>query len=68
MYREECIFKFLFYLDLLKARGLEYYSGLNTIVDCITGYTCKGGENLFFWGDNMENMLDTYIKSGKDVI
>ena len=57
--------KFILYLDLSKAHGLEQYSGLNTIIDYITGYTCKGGENYVVWSDTMEDMLDSYIKSGK---
>ena len=28
--------KFIFYLDVLKTRGLEQYSGLNTIINYIT--------------------------------
>ena len=58
--------KFIFYLDLLKARGLEQYSRLNTIIDYITGYTCKGRENPVVWDDTMEDMVDAYIKSGKE--
>ena len=58
--------KFLFYLDVLKVRGLEQYSGLITTNDYITGYTYKGGKNSVVWGDTMEDMLDAYIKSGKE--
>ena len=42
--------KFLFYLDLLKVRDLEQYSGLNTIIDYITRYTYKCGESSVVWG------------------
>ena len=63
---EDIFPKFLFYLDLLKVCGLEQYSILNTIIDYITGYTCKRGDNSVIWGDNMTYMLDTYIDKGND--
>ena len=53
--------KFIFYLDLLKCRGFEQYSGINTIIDYITGYTCKGGENSVVRGDSINEMLDASI-------
>ena len=40
--------KFIFYLNLLKARGLEQYSGLDTIIDYITGYKYKDGEIILY--------------------
>ena len=36
------------------------------MIDYMTGYTCKGSENSVGWGDNMDDMLDTYIQSVKD--
>ena len=58
--------KFIFYLDLLKYRGFEKYSGTSTIINYITGYTCKGGENTVIWGDSMKSMLDDYVDKGNN--
>ena len=66
MYQERCISKVYILHWCIRTRGLEQYSGLNTIINYITGYICKGRENSVVWGDNMEDMLDAYIKSGKE--
>ena len=58
--------KFIFYFDLLKFRGFEQYYGLITIVDYITGYTYKGGENSVIWGDGMKSMLYDYVDEGNN--
>ena len=51
-------------LDLLQSRGLEQYSGLNTIIEYLTNYTCKGGEHYLVWSDTMKSLLKAYTDKG----
>ena len=58
--------KFLFYLDMLKSKGFERYSGLDLIIYYLTSYTCKGGENSVVWGKSIQAMLESYVDDGNE--
>ena len=40
--------KFLFYLDLLKLKVFEQYSGLDLIICYLTSCMCKGGKIMWY--------------------